>query len=250
MDLQFLNAVFNWASDWKTDRGPYLMKENPVRGFPVPKEKNPKRPVATWDRYEAIRAKSDEVAMEIRSSSRYVAQRSYLSEILDLAVATGRRISAVCALRFFDLRLTRTGSSPFGSLRWPADTDKAGKESTVPLNRLGRSAVDRILQERPGLGNAPLFPSPANPHQPVTRHLADKWLRRAERLADVQPHKGGLWHPFRRMWATSRKDLPAQDVAKAGGWSTVRMVEEVYTQADEKTTLSVVLHEAQVREVK
>jgi len=27
------------------------------------------------------------------------------------------------------------------------------------------------------------------------------------------------------------------------------MVEEVYTQADEKTTLSVVLHEAQVREV-
>ena len=49
---------------------------------------------------------------------------------------------------------------------------------------------------------------------------------------------------------TARKDLPSQDVALAGGWATVRMVEEVYTQADEHTTLGVVLHEARVREAK
>lgn len=69
-------------------------------------------------------------------------------------------------------------------------------------------------------------------------------------MAGVEPQEGTLWHAYRRMWATARKDLHAQDVAKAGGWSTVRMVEEVYTQADEETTLSVVLHEGRVREAK
>ena len=140
--------------------------------------------------------------------------------------------------------------APYGAIRWPATTDKAGKEATVPLNSLGRGAVDRIIQERPTLGNAPLFPAPADLRKPVSRHLADKWLRQAETLADLEPQEGGLWHPYRRMWATARKDLPSQDVALAGGWATVRMVEEVYTQADEHTTLGVVLHEARVRQVK
>ena len=69
-------------------------------------------------------------------------------------------------------------------------------------------------------------------------------------MAGVEAMKGSLWHAYRRMWVTARKHLPAQDVAKAGGWDTVRMVEEVYTQADEETTLSVVLHEGRVREAK
>ena len=30
---------------------------------------------------------------------------------------------------------------------------------------------------------------------------------------------GGLWHPYRRAWAISRKHLPTVDVAAAGGWS-------------------------------
>jgi hypothetical protein len=48
----------------------------------------------------------------------------------------------------------------------------------------------------------------------------------------------------------ARKDLPAQDVAKAGGWATVSMVEEIYTQADTETTLNVVLYEGKVREAR
>jgi integrase len=249
VDLEMLFSVFNWAKNWRPERGPYLMRENPVRGFDVPKEKNPKRPFATWDRYETIRGKTDEVMMEIRSEEKKRDARSYVSELLDLAVATGRRISAICALTYGDLRLTRTETAPHGGIHWPATTDKAGKAATVPLNALGRKAIDRILQERPAL-SGPLFPSPAKPSEPVSRHLADKWLRASETLAEVEPFNGGLWHPYRRMWATARKDLPAQDVARAGGWATVRMVEEVYTQADELTTLGVVLHEAKVREAR
>ena len=42
-----------------------MMRENPVRGFEAPKEKNPMRPVATEDRYEAVRGVSDQVVMDL-----------------------------------------------------------------------------------------------------------------------------------------------------------------------------------------
>lgn len=67
-------------------------------------------------------------------------------------------------------------------------------------------------------------------------------------MAGVEPQEGTLWHAYRRMWVTERKDLPAKDVAEAGGWADAQMVERVYTQADEDTTLSVVMHEGRVRE--
>ena len=40
--------------------GHYLMRENPVRGYQVQKEENVRRPIATQDRFEALRAKSDQ----------------------------------------------------------------------------------------------------------------------------------------------------------------------------------------------
>ena len=64
--------------------------------------------------------------MEVRDGGKNRAQRSYASELLDLAVATGRRISAICALTYADLRLTRTDTAPHGAIRWPASTDKSG----------------------------------------------------------------------------------------------------------------------------
>lgn len=253
-DCRWLRYVFAWACDFRpADGSPTLLRDNPVtRRFlrRIPKDGTPRRPTATWDRYEAIRAKTDEVTMETTWNGKREERRSHLSEILDLAVATGRRLSAIRRLRYADLRLERTAEAPHGSIRWPADTDKAGKEHTVPLSPLGRRAVDRILRERPGVGDTVLFPAPKDPTEPVSRYLADRWLREAEDLAEVEPHDGSLWHAYRRMWATARKDLPAEDVAAAGGWSTVRMVSEVYSQADEETTLKVVLHEGRVREAR
>ena len=111
-----------------------------------------------------------------------------------------------------------------------------------------REAIDRVLRERPGIGDAPLFPSPWDRTKPVTRHLCDKWLRRAEKLAGLPPQQGSLWHAYRRRWATVRKHLPAQDVAMAGGWASVGMVQDIYTQADDETTLEVVLSAAELRE--
>jgi hypothetical protein len=48
-----------------------------VRGYEIPTEKNPLRPVVSDDRFEALRNVSDRVLMELRWGDR-VRQRSYL----------------------------------------------------------------------------------------------------------------------------------------------------------------------------
>ena len=246
-NLSWLSRVFRWASRWRTIQGTYLMRENPVRGFETPKEKNPLRPVATQDRFEAVRAAAEGMQMEVRWFGKRRRQRSHLPELLDLANATGRRIGAICALLYEDLVLN--DGTPHGSIRWRADTDKQGRESTIPMDPQARRAIDRVLSDRPGLGRAPLFPKPADVESPVTRHLADKWLRRAEVLAGLEPQKGSLWHAYRRKWVTERKHHPVQDVARAGGWKSHAVVQDVYTQSDPATMLRVVLEAAELREV-
>jgi integrase len=238
IDLRWLRAVFRWATRWRTEEGHYLMRENPVRGFEIPTERNPRRPVVSQARYEATRAVSDRVGMEIRWKGGREKRRSYLSELLDIVKGTGRRITAVCSLRYKDLRLE---DGPHGAIRWPADTDKMGWEGTVPIAPGVRRAIDRVLAERPGRGSDPLFPAPGDPTRPMSRHLADKWLRKAEPLAGLEPLLGSLWHAYRRKWASERKHLPDVDVATAAGWRDTASLKRAYQQADPETMLRVVL---------
>ncbi len=65
IDCLWLRWALAWAAQWREGDGRYLLRENPVRGFTAPAEANPKRPLASTDRYEALRAVSDQVAMEV-----------------------------------------------------------------------------------------------------------------------------------------------------------------------------------------
>ena len=246
-DCLWLRQVFAWAARWRTGSDNYLMRENPARGFDAPHEANPRSPVASQDRYEAVRGVSDQVVMGKGRSG-----RSYVSELLDIVNGTGRRISAVCQFRYEDLQLSATGQAPHGAIRWPAATDKMGHETVAPLDPTTRMALDRILHERPGIGAAPLFPSPEHPTVAMTRHLADKWLRKAEKLAGLDPQRGSLWHAYRRKWATERKHMPDVDVAVTGGWSprSLQVLKSSYQQADGETMLRVVLGAGELREAK
>jgi len=125
-----------------------------------------------------------------------------------------------------------------------------GRETVAPLSEAVRRAVDRVIAERPGIGGAYLFPSPANPDQPIRYELASAWLREAEKLAKLPKHSGSLWHAFRRGWATARKHLPDVDVAEAGGWSDVSTLKRSYQQADMDTMLAVVQGGRELRERK
>ena len=93
--------------------------------------------------------------------------------------------------------------------------------------------------KNPRVGDVPLFPSPKDNSKPIRRDLTARWLLKAEKLAGL-PKLAGGFHPYRRLWATERKDLPVQDVAAAGGWKTVETVQRLYQQADGATTLAAV----------
>ena len=174
-------------------------------------------------------------------------KRSYLSELLDIVNGTGRRISAICQLRYEDLRLSE---GPYGSIRWPADTDKEGRESCVPINPSVRHALEQVLRDRPGNGTAPLSPKPTDRALPLNIHLASKWLREGEKLAGLQTQKGSLWHAYRRKWVTERKHFPDADVAAAGGWKDTQALKSAYQQADTETMLRVVLEAGDLREAR
>jgi hypothetical protein len=69
--------------------------------------------------------------------------------------------------------------------------------------------------------------------QPWHRKKFDLAPRKAEQVAGVEPIPGGLWHPYRRKWATERKPWPLADVMMPGGWKDAQT--PFYQHADEET---------------
>lgn len=128
-------------------------------------------------------------------------------------------------------------------LRWRADSDKLGKEWKAPVTPEVREVLEDRRRQQSGTGENWIFPAP-EAHGHVRVDVAGKWLRDAEEKAEDHTHQKGFgWHAFRRMWATKRKHLPAQDVAAAGGWKDTATLERVYQHADPETMEAVVLGE-------
>ena len=178
---------------------------------------------------------------------------SYLPEIFELAVGTGRRVSAVCGLRTEDLDLKTTERAPWGAITWPADTDKMNKRWRCPISATVRDALQSAMAKRARMGRVgtgPLFPDSSDPEKPIGYHDAATWLRSAEAKAGLEPQEGSLWHAYRRLWASSRKDLPDVDVAQAGGWASLEALKSAYQQPDDETMLRVVTHDAELREAR
>jgi integrase len=169
----------------------------------------------------------------------------FLPTLLALSYGTGRRLTAFLALRYQDLQLQ---DGAHGAIRWPAGSDKKGREWSAPLNVETRAQLDRHLNRFPGIGAAYLFPAPKGANRAVSRYRASIWLRRAERCAGLVPLNGSLWHAYRRHWATARKHLPVKDVAAAGGWKSLAMVQEIYQQPDPTTMQRVVSDAMELRE--
>jgi integrase len=183
--------------------------------------------------------------MTVRWNGKPEVVRSHLSELLDLANLTGRRLSSIRMLTYADI-LPDRGSS--GSLRFRADVDKMGYESAVPMTVEVRAVIDRVLRDRPGIGNTPLFPSPKDLGLPVSRYLCDKWLREAEGKAGVEKLKGRLWHAYRAKFATEMVDMPDRVVAKLGGWKAVRTL-DLYQQPSDDMMLEALEQRRALREV-
>ncbi|HEU4631700.1 MAG TPA: tyrosine-type recombinase/integrase, partial [Gemmatimonadaceae bacterium] len=243
-ELHLLGAMLRWARGHRVS-GRRLLVVDPLEGITIPHEKNMRRPVSTEARFQATLAKADVVDPTGR-----------FRLLLVLARHTGRRLNAMCQLRASDVLRTRDAVAqalgeagmdlahaehwPHGALRFREHSDKLGFEGVAPLSREARAALDAYLGAHPRVGDAPLFPSTADPAVPIYKTVAGYWLARAESLAKLPKLERGAWHAFRRLWASERRALPAQDVAAAGGWRSLATMRTAYQQADAATIYSVV----------
>ncbi len=225
-DLLALSRALHWAMRERTRTGERLLKENPLFGVKLPKEKNPTRPVMSHDEYLQLLEVADRV-------------NPLLKLALVVAEGTGRRISAVRNLLWEDVSFSKS------SIRWRAENDKKGYEHVVPMSEAVSEALHAQRKARRSIGNTPVFESQKDALKPCDRYLFDHWLRRAYSLAELEPQHGGLWHPIRRKWVTERKGYPVKDVAAAGGWRDEQTMLRSYQHTDAETILQVVLHPTQ-----
>ena len=162
---------------------------------------------------------------------------------LALAEATGQRIGSILRLRRSDVDLD---GLPFGQVVFRAENQKTGFEHWVPLSQECREHVLRHLRKMPA-DTEWLFPADRKKDAPVHHWVLSKSLREAYERAGLETLKGGLWHPWRRKWATERKDMPLRDVAAAGGWKDPTTLIRCYQQPDEETIQRVVLEAPKLR---
>lgn len=244
-ELHLLRAMTRWAQGFRLN-GRRLLTIDPLAGVEIPHEKNMRRPVATPERYEQLLA----VAPRVDPRGRFRC-------ILALARHTGRRINAICELRASDFLRTREqllgalGAAgldlafadhwPNGAIRWSEANDKLGFEAVAPLSKDARAELDLYLRSSGArVGDVPLFPASMDGGRPIAKSHADWWLRRATALAELSRVDRGAYHMFRRLWASERRHLPAQDVALAGGWRSIQVMRDSYQQATADAVLSAI----------
>jgi integrase len=230
-DLVFLRTILIWATTVKLPDGEWLLPENPLRGVRLQREQNPRRPVATYDRFERVRLAIRQLAAAATSAGE--GERwTRLELALVLAEGTGRRIGAIRRLRWCDI------SYDPPTIHWRAEFDKRHREQLVPIPD-SLAAEIRATRARLGVVGGGWIFKQASKEAPWAPAQCQDYLRKAEAAAGVEKLDGGLWHAYRRKWATERKELPVKDVAAAGGWKDVTTLLTCYQHADEATMLKV-----------
>jgi integrase len=230
-DLQTLRTIVLWATRVRTADGNWLLQDNPLRGLKLPREENPNRPVATYDRFLALRTAIQELAAQV-SREDHRLQWVRLELALVVAEATGARIGAIGGLRWSDISYNPP------RLRWRAEFDKRGRDRTIPLTPELSQELRSFQARLGGIGEGWFFPT-SSKDKHWSRELFAQKLLLAEQRAGLEHLKGGVWHPFRRKWATERKDLPLVDVMATGGWKDTATLLTCYQHTDEHSMLRV-----------
>jgi hypothetical protein len=257
-DLEFLRAALNHACRVVRPSGERLLLVNPVAGYQVPRTKQPRRPVVTYDRFLKVLEHADAIDPQ-----------KLFGGFMMLVEALGWRVSAICVLLASHIDLSESPIAPHGRIFKNPAADKEGAGGWIPMSKSVRSAVDRIRSVNPAIGDWPLVPAPKARRsietvatvvdepmiQPTgetgarapsgaseipkawTRHHARKLLGRAEAMAKLPAIDGSDFHAYPRKWATERKHPPVPDVAHAGAWLDIKTLQTAYTQPDDATVL-------------
>jgi integrase len=224
-DLVSLRTMLSWATRQRDSRRQFLLDYNPLRGVKLPVEKNPRRPVETYDRYLRLMEVVGDIDWRLPCA-------------VALAESTGQRIGSILRVRREDLELDRL---PHGWVLFGADRQKTGRENSVAIPPYVREVLLHHLAGLPEQSDGWLFPSERDMSKPVDVSVMSRYLRRAYELAGLELQRGSLWHAWRRKWATERKEMPLGDVAAAGGWKDHNTLLKSYQRPDQGTLVRVFL---------
>ena len=213
-DLKFLIAVFNWAAKSRDEQGRLLLEANPLRGLKTPTEKNPVRVVLSEEEYQALLEVSRPVDWRFRVA-------------LVVAHETGHRIGAIRQLRWSDIDMEG------GVVRWRAEHEKSGYEHQTPVTAEALAALEEARKRNPGIGDAPVLPSPQDRSRCVSCSWTQRWWEKAVALAGLESKRGRGWHSLRRKFASDLMNQPLKVLCELGGWKTAKTVLQCYQRPDE-----------------
>lgn len=220
-DLEFLQAVLNWATMAGNGTATAFLDRNPCKGFPFPKEENPRRPILTDEQYQRLLDAAEGMDWRFKLA-------------LILAHETGHRNHSIRHLRWSNIDLEHA------LIHWKAEYDKIGSEWTTPLTVVATKALEEARKHHPAIGTAWVFPSPRNPRQPCSRHLMGQWWKQAQKKAGIpfydengSPTRYG-WHSLRRKMATDlmEGDVPLRTIADLGGWKEPMTIVRCYQKSN------------------
>jgi integrase len=240
-DLSLLRRMLRWAAAQVSGNGSRWLEVNPLEGQRFAREPNPRRAVASIERFNRTRQAIQELIAETGDSAD-VTRWHRLDLALFLAEATGRRRGAIVGLAWQDFDLQGC------TVLWRAEHDKKRREWRTPMPRTFMEEVrryQRLLQALTG----PLFPGVRDASKPMRAELLSQWLTKAEGRAKLPKLDGSLWHAYRRKFATERMQHPTKAVADAGGWRDVGTLLTCYQQTDQATMLAVMSEPRKVTEV-
>jgi integrase len=231
-DLALLRTALRWACTVRELDGLPWLNRNPLEGLRFERERNPVRPVASFEQFEATRAGLRRLAAAPGSTSSLRERWTRVELALVLAEGTGRRRGSIVALSWDDIDFIA------GMIRWRAEHDKKGHEWLVPAPAPLLEEL-RDFHQRLGAPDGRLFPSVRHPKQPIPPAMLSQWLAVAEDAGQVPKLVGGLWHPYRRKWASERMHMPLKAVADAGGWKDTATLLTCYQHTDDAMLLAV-----------
>src|SRR2546423_7189639 len=150
-EIKQLRQMIYWAMTERLPDGSWLLENNPLRGVRLPKEEDPRRPVATYDRFLKLREAAQDLAAtapQQRGSDRWKRWESALV----LAEATGARIGAISGLRWSDI------SSDPPEITFRAEFDKRGRDRVVPIPEALAEELRSFKVTLAAVGDGWLFP--------------------------------------------------------------------------------------------
>ena len=242
VELRILRTMLRWATTVRVRGGQRMLSANPLAGVRGVRESNPKRPIATWERFTGTRMAMQELAEASAGDPAKHHKWVRMELALVLAEATGRRLGSIRQLSWTDFDFDT------GTIRWKAEADKKRKEWLVPMPPALLEEVRRFRVKLGGAFGGLVFPSPINPTKSLGREVFHHALIAAEKHAKLPKLDGGAWHTYRRKWGSERKHLSLVDVAAAGGWKDTQTLLTCYQQPDTETMLAVMSEPRNVME--